>query len=241
MFAVMFSTGCFAQIPDQLGIGLTTDKDQRVQLSYTLSTDRNYSLNFKISQGWQVEDDFAGSNYSAIEVFAASKSEVLDRKIRNYESKFFFGPEFQIKESSFNWGVEAIIGYRVENTRITKTTFDFEYLSTNPVVISTYIPAESIETWLFDRSDFLVTGIQGRFSVRAAASEKIGLNIFGEIGIEYRFHLSDSIYTAFEDSGFEPPDYFIQLTFPKSYFVPRLRLGATLSLLKPFSKRRVQE
>jgi hypothetical protein len=221
-----------SQTSAQFGIGVTTERDQRVLLNYNKSTKRKHNLNFRLSQGWDISEEHVNSE---IITTAAneSKSEVFWNKETVLQSKFFVGPEFQIKESNFSWGIEAVLGYRLEQYELTKFTHNVVYISMDPILTSIVIPAEKRELWVLDNSHSLTTGLNGRISLKALATRSIGIRVFAELGLDYSIRIDHSVYEA-EPSNEEqilPPGSVI-LTFPKNYFIPRARLGASIFLFR---------
>lgn len=227
-----FSQISFAQNSHAFGIGLTTEKDQRIFLNYNTSTKHNFKLNFRLSQGWDIYEEHVESE----KITTASndlKSEEFWKKESIFQSKFFVGPEFQIKESNFSWGVEAVLGYRLDHYELTKNTHDLKYLSTDPVVMSMVYPAEKSERWVSKKEHFLTTGLNTRISLKAKATKNIGIRVFAELGLDYNLLVDDSLYEAEPvDPDPELPPGVIDITFPDNYFILRARLGASIYLFR---------
>jgi hypothetical protein len=234
---ICLSSKVLSQTSKELGIGLTTEKDQKVFLNYFTSTKHNYSLSIRLSQGWDIEDRYAGSQI--ITTPSSSEDLMVQDDVRevNLQSKVFFGPEFRIKESIFSWGVEAVLGYRFESYENTETTYRIQYLNFDPIITSIVIPSEGSELVFSAKTYSLTTGIQSRFVVKALASERIGMNLFAELGVDYKIQLAETLFNA------DPPDPAVEeyyeneyegevLSLPSNYFIPRARLGATLFLFK---------
>lgn len=220
----------FAQNSHEFGIGLTTEKDQRIFLNYNTSTKHNFKLNFRLSQGWNIDEGYAGSE----KITTASNDLKMEEYWRNemiLQSKLFVGPEFQIKESNFSWGIEALLGYRLDDYELTKNTHDLNYLSTDPVIMSKVVPAEKSERWISEKKHFLTTGINTRISLKALATKSIGIKVFAELGLEHNLLVDDSLYEAEPvDPNSELPPGVVEITFPDNYFLPRARLGASIYL-----------
>lgn len=231
IFGLFISAKCISQTSNDIGIGLTTDSDQRLFLDYKLALKNNRSMNFRLSQGWFKDEDFVGSGFSQPDSTGAKKYEVSYLTHRILQSKLIIGPEFRIKESNFSWGIEGILGYRLETSTINKYSHDFVNSSATPTGIILLYPHTSSVVSEFYKREYLTTGVQGRFSVKAMATERLGIKLFCEIGLDYNIRVSN--ISEFAEDPVPMPDPMevdAILTFPKNYLIPRLRLGTSIFL-----------
>lgn len=223
-------TNCFAQRSNEFGIGLTIDSDQRVFSNYNLALKKNRSLNFRLSQGWFKDKDFGGSQFFQSST-GETDSEANFITHRILQSKLTIGPEFQIKESNFSWGIEGIVGYRLETRSVLTNTHDTSPFNGAPNdVIIVYPPKRSVESAFYKR-EYFTTGLQGRFLIRALATEKFGIKVFGELGLEYHIRFTDvAEYHEDYEPVYEPVETDVVLTLPKNLLIPKARLGASIYL-----------
>ena len=223
-------TNSFAQGSNEFGIGLTTDSDQRIFLNYNLAFNKNRSLNVRLSQGWFKDEDFGGDRF-----FQTSSGETdyeasyITHRI--LQSKLTIGPEFRIKESNFSWGIEGIVGYRLETRSVITNTHDTSPFNGAPNdMVILYPSKRSVESAFYKR-EYFTTGLQGRFSVKALATEKFGIKVFGELGMEYHIRFTDvAEYHEEHEPVSEPVETDIVLTLPKNLLFPKARLGASIYL-----------
>jgi hypothetical protein len=231
-FFLNLSHFSFAQTLHELGVGLTTEKDQRLLLNYNMSTKRKFKLNFRLSQGWNIDEEHVSSEIVTT-ASNESRAEIFWNQKTVLQSKFFVGPEFQIKESNFSWGIEAVLGYRLDQYELTKYTHGVYYISTDPVMTSVIYPAEKSELWVLDNSHSMTTGINGRISLKAVATKRIGIRVFAELGLDYSIRVNRSVYEA--EPPTQEPELLpgqVRITFPKNYFIPRARLGASIFMFR---------
>lgn len=230
VFGVFIFTNSLAQRSNGFGIGLTTDSDQRIFLNYSLALKQNRSLNFRLSQGWYKDEDFGGDQF-----YQTSSGET------NYESSFIthlimqskltIGPQFRIKESNFSWGIEGILGYRLEMRSVTTNTHDVSQLNGAPNDMIISYPYKRSVVSAFYKREYFTTGLQGRFSIKALATEKFGIKVFGEIGMEYHIRLTDVVeYHEEHEPVSEPIETDVVISLPKNLLLPKFRLGASIYL-----------
>jgi hypothetical protein len=230
ILGIFIFTTCFGQQSNEFGIGLTTESDQRVFFNYNMALDKNRSINFRLSQGWFKDEDFGGSRFyqSSSGETNYEASYITDRR---FQSKLTIGPEFQIKESNFSWGIEGILGYRLETLTVITNTHDTSPFNgtANDLIIN--YPFKKSVVFAFYKREYFTTGLQGRFSLKALATEKIGVKIFGEVGLEYNIRFTDDVeYDQEPEPISEPIETAVVFTFPKNILIPRARLGASIYL-----------
>jgi hypothetical protein len=231
VLGMFISVGCISQNSNEIGIGGTIDSDQRIFLNYKLALKDNRSLNFRLSQGWFKDEDFGGSRFFSDSATSETKYESNYITNRIWQSKLTIGPEFQIKESNFSWGLEGILGYRSETRSILTNTHDVVYSNIVPNNMLIVLPYISSLVSTFYKREYLTTGVQGRFSLKALATNRLGLKLFGEIGLEYNIRLTDITEYAVEPVPItDLPEADVVFTFPKNFFIPKFRFGASIYL-----------
>ena len=230
ILGIFIFTNCFAQRSNEFGIGFTIDPDQRVFSNYNLALKENRSLNFRLSQGWYNDEDFFGDRYYQTSTGETNyESSFITHRI--LQSKLTIGPEFRIKESNFSWGIEGIVGYRLETRSVITNTHDTSpFIGAPNDLVIVYPPKRSVESAFYKR-EYFTTGLQGRFSIRALATEKFGIKVFGEIGMEYHIRFTDvaEFQEEYEPVA-EPIETDVVIALPKNVLIPKARLGASIYL-----------
>lgn len=230
VLGIIVSTKCIAQGSNEIGIGLTTDADQRIFLNYKLALKKNRSLNFRLSQGWYKDEDFGGDRF-----FEAPSGETnYEKSFITHEilqSKLTIGPSFRIKETNFSWGIEAILGYRLETRSVLTNTHDVSDYNGAPNDMIILYPPENSRVSAFYKREYFTTGVQGRLSLKALATKTLGIKVFGEIGMEYNIRFTDNVeYHEEAEPTSEPIETDVVLTLPKNLLLPKVRLGACIYL-----------
>ena len=230
VFGVFISAQSMAQGSNEIGIGLTTDSDQRIFLNYKLALKENRSLNFRLSQGWFKDKDFGGDRF-----FETPSGETnYEKSFITHEilqSKLIVGPSFQIKETNFSWGVEGILGYRLDTKSVLTNIHDASEYNGAPNDMVIMYPSKNTYVSAFYKREYFTTGIQGRISLKALATKTLGIKVFGELGMEYHFRFTDSAeYHENAQPTAEPIETDVVLTLPKNLLLPKIRLGACIYL-----------
>ncbi len=230
-FSFTFCSSPHAQLTNSFGIGMSTDAKQRLFLNYNKSLNQNQSLNFRVSHGWISTKYFSDSRFFEDIATGNTKYESFVQNNSTQQTKLIFGPEIRIKESNFSWGVEGLIGYRQQNCKQTREQYAVVESSETPNGLIIQYPIERSQTWYSWKQQYISFGVQSRFSIKAMATDKIGLNLFGEIGLEYHAPISSYFFATAESIH----GYWDSSPAPGSgygFFEPQLRLGASLFIGK---------
>jgi len=228
LVGLFISSTCLAQLSKSFGVGVTSDADQRIFLNYNKATNGNYSFNFRLAQGWDTERLPGGSEIVIDPQSNEPRYQISTITNQTLQSKLMFGPEFQIKKSNFSWGIEGVLGFRSSTSRLSGKFHRFEYLHGDESIPTLYYPHEGMRTPYAYHELFLTTGLQGRIAVQAMASEKIGIKVFGEAGMDYNI-LVDNSNIRVDDLNNLPQGLRGSLN-PQDLWIPRLRLGASITL-----------
>lgn len=236
-FFILFfvSLNSLGQVPNDFEIGGTIDSDQRIFLNYRFGLNNNRVMNIRLSQGWSKNEGFLGGEFRKVNMSSDTIYEASFYSQCFFQTKLIFGPEFKINESNFSYGIEAILGYRSEPNQATRHTHDVHYSDFTPNNMIVAIPATKIETYWIGKRHFMTFGLQGRFSISALATEKLGIRVFGELGLEYNQIVSDKM--SFNGEPLDnptplPDDVGATFNIPLSFFAPQFRVGASIFLRK---------
>lgn len=231
VLGMFISLSCISQTSNEIGIGLTTDSDHRIFLNYKLAMKDKRSINLRLSQGWYKREDLWDRGFYQSNSTSEIYYEVSYLTKQILQTRLTIGPEFQIKESNFSWAVEGILGYRTESEEIVANTHDAFYNNDAPNNMSFLYPSINSEVTDFNKREYLITGVQGRISLKAMATERLGIKLFGEVGMDYVIELTDIHKHPYEPEPIpNPSKNAVYITLPKDYLIPQFRIGATIYL-----------
>lgn len=230
------------QNSNEIGIGLSTDSDQQIFFNYKLALKDKLSINFRLSQGWYTRESLWDQGFSQSTSTSKIYYEESNLTKQVLQTRLIIGPEFQIGESNFSWAVEGILGYLVKNDKIRTNTHEAFFNNSAPNNMSFFHPPRTSEITYDNKREYLITGVQGRISLKAMATERLGIKLFGEIGMDYVIELTDSQKHPYEAVPIPDPvpnsnENVVHFDLPKDYLIPQFRIGATIYLThKKFPK-----
>jgi len=174
-----------AQGIERLGLGVSTYDQSR--LSFTASTinENNRALNFRISYG----ENFLNRDYDRRIIISADPSinnYLSERKLEDYtqRGRLAFGPEYQVNESKFSAGVEALLGLAKNQQTLSEfKIFEDEngFLEEFPALNSEVANATIVEK--VERL-FLSPGLQARLAFNTHVTGDVSLQLFVAASIE---------------------------------------------------------
>lgn len=225
------SMRCFSQNSNEIGIGLTSDSDHRIFLNYKLALKDKRSINFRLSQGYFKTRNISDHGYYEITSPSETYYEESYLTIREVQTRLTIGPEFQIRESNFSWALEGVVGYGANSYEVVADKYDVFYYNTDPKSINYYSPSINTEVTDYNKREYLITGIQGRISLKAMATERLGIKLFGEVGMDCGFQLSPSEKYVKEPKPFpETSEGAANSDSRINYLTPQFRIGASIYL-----------
>lgn len=229
VIGMFISLGGEAQNLNEIGIGLTTDSDHRLFLNYKLALKEKRSINFRLSQGWDIRESLWDRRFYQSTSTSEIYFEESNLTQRDLQTRLTIGPEFQIGESNFSWAVEGILGYLAQSEKVRENTYEASYNNASPHNMSYLHPPVKSEITIDNKREYLVTGVQGRISLKAMATERLGIKLFGEIGMDYIIELTDiQKYPKEAEPVPEPNENVVHFEMPRDYLIPQFRIGATI-------------